>query len=98
MYSKEGIRQIIKQKVQSIKVPYQRIAFREDKWGLLATVYFWGIGRPISFDRYDIESEDSWESVKHSIITGSNKAKLEFGLRYSKDATKYVKGVNIEYL
>ena len=98
MYSKEGIRQRLREKVQILGMPYQKISFREDKWGLLATVYFWGHSRPVSFDRYDIEDEDLWETIKHSIKSSSNEAKMEFFFRYGKDASKYVKGVNINAL
>lgn len=98
MYSKGGIRHRLRDKVKMLGLPYQKMSFREDKWGLLATVYFWGLSRPVSFDRYDIEDKDLWDTITHSIKSSSNKAKMEFYLRYGKDASKYVKGVNINAL
>jgi hypothetical protein len=98
MYSNEDIRHILREKVNILGLPYQKISFREDKWGLLATVYFWGHSRPVSFGMYDIEDEDLWETVKHSIKSSSNKAKMEFSFQYGKDTSKYVKGININEL
>ena len=98
VYDRKGIRHRLREKVSILGMPYQKISFREDKWGLLATVYFWGQSRPVSFDRYDIEDKDLWDTIKHSIKSSSNKAKMEFYLRYGKDASKYVKGVNINAL
>ena len=95
-YTAEAIKEILNTKVKRTKYMYQKTILRKDKWGLIMTVYFWKLARPVSFDRYDIEDEESWATILHMIKTSSNKARMEFKRMYGKDFKKHIKrGQNI---
>lgn len=70
-----------------IDVPVGRIAFRNDKWGTLATVYFNGVGTPISIG----DDIDDLDSFLHSVRNGSELMIREAKRCYGEDWRKYIK-------
>ena len=67
-----------KKVLESVNIPVERIAFRKDKWGEIATVYFGKASRSITIgDDYDKEQFESFlETVKQrsrSFITDAKK-------------------------
>lgn len=67
--------------LKSVNVPVERIAFRKDKWGELATVYYGGSQRSTSIgDDYDKEQLESFlESVKQGSRSFVSEAKKVYG-------------------
>lgn len=73
-----------------VNVPVQRIAFRKDKWGEMATVYFHGKARPISISD-DGLSKDEIKGFKHDVKNGSDLMVESALATYGKDWRKYIK-------
>jgi len=70
-----------------IDVPVGRIAFRKDKWGTLATVYFNGISTPVSIG----DDFDDIDCFLHSVKNGSEQMIKEAEKCYGKNWRKYIK-------
>lgn len=78
-----------KQVLELVNVPVGRIAFRTDKWGLLATVYFNGITKPESIGD-DADTED-WEDFLHYVKRKSAVMVGEAEKCYGENWREYIK-------
>lgn len=75
-----------KKVLESIKIPVERISFRNDKWGEIATVYYGKTTRPTTIgDDHDVYE---WESFLETVNQGSrafvSEAKKVYGDKWKQ--------------
>jgi len=77
--------------LKMVNVPVERVAFRKDKWGVLATVYFHGKYRPESIGDDMMNDKDSIHIFKHGVKSGSGLMVKEAEKTYGENWRKYIK-------
>jgi len=77
-----------------IKVPVQKVIVRKDKWGEIASVYFYGQARTTHICSDEMEDKDMVESFLHSVNNGSGLMIEEAKRCYGEDYRKYLKLIN----
>lgn len=73
-----------KKVLESVKVPVEKISFRVDKWGEIATVYYGGVSRGTTIgDDHDRDEFDSFlQSVKQGSRVFVSEAKKMYGEKW----------------
>lgn len=71
-----------------VTVPVEKIIFRTDKWGDVATVYFHGKAQPVFFEAENLADADEIKAFLHYVKNGSelmlNEARQMFGDKYAQ--------------
>jgi hypothetical protein len=69
-----------------LTMPVEKVIVRSDKWGEVATVYFYGKAVAWSIDSSSIDDADAVETFLHSVRNGSSlmveAAEQHFGHRW----------------
>ena len=78
-----------KKVLESIDIPVERISFRKDKWGEIATIYYGKTTRPTTIG--DDHDKDEWESFLETVKQGSRSFVSEAKKVYGNNWKDFVK-------